>query len=500
MTDSRRGDLSRGLFLAASASTGVLGSMQLVAADESTPAQAPSAAVPPIDPARAIAAFATGFDAGSLSPLAVQRANLAFIDSLGVMLAGSRSEPAHIMTEMVREEDAAPRTTIAGRSLKSSAQLAALANGVALHALDYDVTTTAGQPTAALFPALLAIAEGHHSTPAEVFAAYIIGFEVALRLLRACPSFTSKTGWHSTGTIGTIAAAVACAKLLKAKPEAIVEAIGISSSLAAGLAVNFGTMTKPLHAGSAARNGVMAAVLATRGFTGSAVALGGANGYYVDFFRDLDWSFAPFGDLGHRYDLVEIGFKVKPYACGGLAHTAIDAALAVRSMLGGHIDQIAEVRVGVTNQAAKYVSTSYPSTIERAKFSVPYVIATSFVNGTPRLSTFTDAAVADPRVKAFAAKISAAPDPEFATSVDPNPARIVAVLNDGKRVESLIKNPIGSTQVPMSKEQIEAKFLDCAVPTLDLVTARHTFATWQSLSTQASFASLWPVLHRPDAG
>jgi 2-methylcitrate dehydratase PrpD len=489
MTDARRADLSRGLFLAASASTGVLGSMQLVAADETSPTQAPSAAVPVIDPARAVAAFATGFDAASLPPLAVQRTNLAFIDSLGVMLAGSRSEPAHIMTEMVREEGAASHMTIAGRSLKSSAQLAALANGVALHALDYDVTTTAGQPTAALFPALLAVAEGHHSTPAEVFAAYIIGFEVALRLLRACPSFTAKTGWHSTGTIGTIAAAVACAKLLKAKPEAIVEAIGISSSLAAGLSVNFGTMTKPLHAGSAARNGVMAAVLAMRGFTGSAVALGGANGYYVDFFRDLDWSFAPFGDLGHRYDLVEIG---------GLAHTAIDAALAVRSMLGDRIDQIAEVHVGVTNQAAKYVSTSYPNTIERAKFSVPYVIATSFVNGSPRLGTFTDKAVADPRVKAFAAKISAAPDPEFATSMDPNPARIVAVLNDGKRVESLIKYPIGSTQVPMSKEQIEAKFLDCAVPTLDLATARRMFAQWQSLHTQTTFATLWPLLHRPE--
>jgi 2-methylcitrate dehydratase PrpD len=487
------------MFLAAGATTGVLGSAQRVAADETSPAPAPAPNVPAIDSARAIAAYVTGFDAGSLPPQAVQRANLAFIDSLGVMLAGSRTEPAHIVVEMVREERAQPVTTIAGRSLKSSPQLAALANGVALHALDYDVTTTAGQPTAALVPALLAIAEGRHSTPAEVFAAYTIGFEVAMRLLRACPDF-AKTGWHSTGTVGTIAAAVACAKLLNASPAAIVTAVGISASLASSLAVNFGTMTKPLHAGQAARNGVMAAVLATRGFTASTIALEGRNGYFVDFCRGLQWSLAPFEDLGHRSDLAEIGFKVKRYACGGLGHTAIDAALAVRAMLDGDIDQISEVRVGVTKQAANYVATTYPSTIEGAKFSVPYVIATSFVRGTPHLATFTDAAIADPRVKAFAAKISVALDPAFAESVDPNPARVVAILADGKHVESFITYALGSQQLPMSKEQIEAKFLDCAVPTLDPATARHTFATWQSLNTQTSFAALWPLLHRPDAG
>ncbi len=478
--------VTRGLFLAASASAGVLGSMQVVAAEEPTPASA-------------IATFVAGFDAGALPPAAVQRANLAFIDSLGVMLAGSRSEPAHIVAEMVREEGAAPTTTIAGRALKSSPQLAALANGVALHALDYDVTTTAGQPTAALVPALLAVAEGRHSTPAQLFAAYNIGFEVAMRLLRACPAF-AQTGWHSTGTVGTIAATVACAKLLNAPPAAIVNAVGISTSLAGSLSANFGTMTKPLHAGQAARNGVMAARLATRGFTASATALEGNNGYFVDFCRDLQWSPAPFADLGRRSDLAEIGFKVKPYACGGLGHTAIDAALAVRAMLDGRIDAVSEVHVGVTKQAAKYVATTYPSTIEGSKFSVPYVIATSFVHGAPRLSTFSAAGIADPKVKAFAAKISVAPDPEFGDSIDPNPARVVAVLADGKRVESLITYPIGSQQTPMSAAQIEAKFVDCAVPTLDEGTARRMFATWQTLSAQTSFAGLWPLLHRADAG
>ena len=481
--------MDRGLFLAASASAGVLGSMKLVAAaDETTPA-------PAVDPATAIASYVTGFDARTLPALAVQRANLAFIDSLGVMLAGSRSEPAHLIAAMVREERAAPVTTVAGHALRTSPQLAALANGVALHALDYDVTTTAGQPTAALVPALLAVAEGHHATPAEVFAAYNIGFDVALRLLRACPDYATKTGWHATGTVGTVAAAVACAKLLRASPAAIVTAIGISSSLASGLSVNFGTMTKPLHAGQAARNAVMAATLATRGFTASPVALGGGNGYFVDFCRDLEWSTAPFADLGTRSELAETGFKVKPYACGGLGHTAIDAALAVRAQLSGHIDEIAEVHVGVTKYAAKFVKTTYPTDIESSKFSVPYVVATSFVHGTPRLSTFSAAGVADAKVKAFATKIAVAPDPEYGDSVDPNAARVVAVLAGGRRVESLVKYPIGSPQTPMSNAQIEAKFLDCAVPTLDLATARATFAAWHSLSTQPSFAALWPVLH-----
>ena len=120
------------------------------------------------------------------------------------------------------------------------------------------------------------------------------------------------------------------------------------------------------------------------------------------------------------------------------------------------------------------------------------------MRGTPRLSTFSDAAIADPRVKTFAAKISVAADPEYGDSIDPNAARVAVVLTDGKRLESLIKYPIGSQQNPMSKEQIEAKFLDCAVPTLDLAMAKHMFATWQSLNTQSSFATLWPLLHNPD--
>ena len=159
---------------------------------------------------------------------------------------------------------------VIGQSLRASPQLAALANGVANHAMDYDFSLLNGQSAAPVIPALLPLAELTNATPADVLGAFIIGCEVATRLLRSSPRMINDGGWHSTGVIGVIAATAACAKLLKLPVDKTAESLGIAASLASGLPVNYGTMTKPLHAGNAARNAVMAATLAGRGFTSHA--------------------------------------------------------------------------------------------------------------------------------------------------------------------------------------------------------------------------------------
>src|SRR5262249_15703525 len=205
-------------------------------------------------------------------------------------------------------------------------------------------------------------------TPCEMLAAFIVAAEVAARLFRAAPQGWRNTSWHGTGTIGTTAAAIASARLMKLPAEKIPDVVGITASMAGGLNVNFGTMTKPLHSGRAAQQGVLAAMLGARGFTASQSALEGPGGYFERFVQK--WTLEPFADLGSRYDLAEMGYRLKAYPSGGLGHTAIDVALELRELVP--LDDIARIDVAITNFAARRLTDKYPQTEESAKFSGPY--------------------------------------------------------------------------------------------------------------------------------
>src|SRR5215469_7196100 len=252
-----------------------------------------------------VAEFVVGFDASTLPPLGAERVRLAFIDTLAVMLAGSREEGSEIVCEMVQQEGAAPKVSVVGQSFKTSPQLAALANGVAAHIMDYDMSSLLGQPTSPIIPALLPLAESAGAMPAEVTAAFIVGFEVCLKLARAAPEQSSVGGWHAVSSIGTMGAAMACARLLKVPRERIADVLGIAASLSGGLSANFGTMTKPLHSGTSARNAVLATMLGRNGFTANAAALERPAGYFHAFDRGIKVSFEPIAELGRSYDLVE---------------------------------------------------------------------------------------------------------------------------------------------------------------------------------------------------
>ena len=244
-----------------------------------------------------IADFVTGFELKQAPPLAIERTRTAFVDTVGVTLAGSTEKVAAIVRDMVKAEGAGPQASVIGSALRTSPQLAALANGVASHALDFDFTYTQGQLMAPVIPALLPLAEQTGATPSEVLAAFIVGFEVCSRLSRANPTHNG-AGWHGTSTIGAISAAMACGRLLKVPAAAIPDVIGIAVSMASGVNANYGTMTKPLHAGHAARNGMAAAMLGKAGLSANANALEGRGGFFATFARGIPWSAAPFDDLG----------------------------------------------------------------------------------------------------------------------------------------------------------------------------------------------------------
>jgi 2-methylcitrate dehydratase PrpD len=444
--------------------------------------------------AQVLAEFIASFDLKTVPPEVIERARLAFIDTVGVMLAGSRQEVSRIVCEMVRLEGTAPSASVVGQSLRASPQLAALANGVAAHAMDYDFTYISGQSISAVIPAILPIAETAGATPSECMAAFIVGSEVAARLVRSCFTLSSVGGWHTTGVVGTTAAAAAAARLLKLPVERISDVIGITVSMASGVSANFGTMTKPLHSGQAARNGIMAALLGARGFTGHPLALEAHSGFFNTFGRGLGPSYEPFDDLGRRYDLVSIGYRPKAYPCGGLTHSSIEAALKLRETLGNRVSDITGIHAFVTRNAGQRAGTQYPRSVENAKFSVAYLIAYSLLHGAPKIPAFTEEALQDERVKALARTVTASVDPELGPGTDDSPARVRITLSNGQTIEQRIDYPTGSTRNPMSQAQIEAKFLDSAAQAVSLDVAKKILAALSALPGRPSFDDFWPLI------
>ena len=442
-----------------------------------------------------IAEFVTEFDLATVPPSAIERARFAFVDTIAVMLAGSREEGSTIVCQMVQQEGAAPRVSVVGQSFRTSPQLAALANGVAAHIMDFDFSSVLGQPTSPVIPALLPLAESTGAAPADVTAAFIVGYEVCQKLARTAPEHTLTGGWHAVSTIGTIGAAMACARLLKVPRERIADVLGIAASLSGGIAANFGTMTKPLHSGSSARNGILAASLGGSGFTASATALEHpASGYFHAFDRGVKVSLAPIGELGGRYDIVERGFRPKRYPCGGLGHAAIDALLELRDGIG--IADIAAIKTGITRYAASRIGSAYPTSIESAKFSMPYVAAYTALYGPPMLKAFTEEAIRDEAVKALARKVSLAIDPEFADVIDESPSRVTVTLRDGRSVEKVRYYASGTPQAPFTGAQVEEKFFSCAERAVDRAAAAKIFAFLNRIEQQRSFTEFWGLVRR----
>jgi len=442
-----------------------------------------------------LAEFVVAFDVRRVPADVIELARLAFIDSIGVAVAGSHEKVAHIAADIVRMEGATQQCTVIGQSLRTSPQLAAFANGVSAHSMDYDFTYMSGQSVAPVFPALLAIAESTGATPLDVIGAFIIGCEVSARIGRSVPELGNNGGWHITGIVGGICAAAACAKLLKLPVEQVAHAIGASVSMSAGIAVNYGTMTKPLHCGNAARNGVLAALLASKGFTSHVAAFEGDNGFFASFGRAMPSNYEPFKDLGSRWDLKEIGYSIKYYPCGGRGHTAIEAALILRDK--ARVEDIANIHCWMSPSSAKRVNTKYPGDVEAAKFSAAYVLAYSLIHGIPKINAFTTEALQDARVKALAGLVTASADPNLSDAVGENPTRVKITLKNGQSFEQQSDYATGSKQVPMTPAQVEGKFMDCAAQTINVDAAKKLFTIVSTMPDRPTFGEFWSLVRKP---
>src|ERR1044071_4449618 len=297
-----------------------------------------------------LAKFVTQLSYQSIPPNAIETAKMAIRDCHGVALAGSKEEDARIAAEFARQEAARGETGVIGQGFKTSALNAALANGTAAHALDYDHSfTVMGQPTAPVAPATFALGEALGANGRKILEAYVAGFEVTAKLVHSL-SESSHDGWHAPSTLGCFGAAAACSKLLGLDATKTQMALGITASMASGIVANFGTMTKPLHVGLGARNGVLAAKLARGGYTANAKAIEGGFGFFPVLHQDAPINERAIEELGQFYALVTDGLRIKPYPCGGLTHQVIDSALEFRAKHGVTAEMIDRIDVAVVKQ------------------------------------------------------------------------------------------------------------------------------------------------------
>ena len=447
----------------------------------------------PVSSIPALAAFVT---AASPPREARLRAATAILDTVGVALAGA-AEPASRAAQAVVAADGGDACTVLGTSLRSSVSGAALANGTAAHALDYDdmCFVSLAHPSAPLVSALLAAGELIGAPGSRLIDCYIIGFEVEARLGRLMNPRHYQRGWHCTSTLGAIGAAAACSRLFALDAPAAGHALAIAASEASGLKENFGTMVKPLHAGLAARDGVLAALLARSGMTASELALDGPQG----FLRAMDSERGDLGreasDLGVRWEIVDTGITVKLYpSCAG-THPSLDAILSLRQRERITPDEVDRIEIDVDRIVPTILIYDRPATGLEGKFSMPFCAAAAIVFGHVGVETFEPDCLSDPRVASLMTRVRMTVDPALGVDAPSlTQARVRVHLRDGRTLTGVANGARGYPENPASDTELDMKFLSCAARTIPEPEARNALAILRGIDQLRDVRELMETL------
>jgi 2-methylcitrate dehydratase PrpD len=407
------------------------------------------------------------------------------LDWLAVTLAGSREELSRILTRQAIEDGGRPAATLIGTNARVPAQSAALVNGAASHALDYDDVNLAmnGHPTVPVVAALLALAEERGASGADFIAAFVTGYETECRIGALVLPDHYGRGFHATGTIGSFGAAAACAHLLGLDAERTATALGVAATQAAGLKSMFGTMCKPLHAGKAAQNGLFAALLAARGFTSRSDALECAQGFAAtqssDFHPERALADPPAG-----YHLR--GNLFKYHAACYLTHAPIECARKLRHEHGAEVRAVREAVLKVDAGANKVCNIPAPTTGLEAKFSLRLTTAMALAGlDTARLDSYSEATAGDPALAALRDKVKV----EFQSNWPHTQAELKLAFADGRVIEAKHDSGVPERDLDAQGRRLEAKFRSLAEPVFG-ARAHALAAVVASLETHASVREL----------
>lgn len=400
-----------------------------------------------------LANWLAGFSAADMTPAARQWAKHALLDWFGVTLAGAREPLVDILAAEYCEGHAGP-TSVIGRGVQTSLESAVLINGAASHALDYDDVNKrlGGHPTVPVAPVALALGELLGSNGEDVLLGIVAGTEVECLIGQMAGRGHYEAGFHATGTIGTFGAVAAAAKMMGLDAQAIGHAIGIAASQAAGLKSNFGTMTKPLHAGKAAVNGLMAARLAARGFTANDTIIECPQGLADVMMPGFEAGATEPNPTGY-YAIEQTLFKY--HAACYLTHASIEAINDLRAKHGIALEDLARMTLRVPAGHFTVCNIPAPKSGLEVKFSIRHCAAMALDGvDTSALETYSDAIAVDARLSEAREKIVVVAD----DSVERMAARVTIELRDGKTLEAEHDAGIHASDVEMQWEKLTAKF------------------------------------------
>jgi 2-methylcitrate dehydratase PrpD len=440
---------------------------------------------------------------------AIRAAQNAFVDTLGVAISGAVEPVTRKVFATVKPWGEGPCTAI-GVDERLAAPWAALVSGTAAHALDFDdnFDPAKAHASAVLVPAILALAEQENASGRACLDAYIVGLQIMGRVGQGVNPAHRNRGWHATGTVGAIGAAAACARLLRLPEREAAYALSIATSMAGGFMSQFGTSVKPIHAGLAAKAGVMAASLAREGTDAGLHALDGPMGMnrlmvgpdleelratltHIEHGQTLRFETA---SVGEPLLILSSGLKVKRFPNCGSAHRAMDGLLALIEEHGFGADDIVEVRVSAPASHLANLMYRDPQNPAQAKFSLEYALAAIALRGRCALADFDEEAVMAPDVRAFYPRVVRVPvdkgEGEF-------PTQVKVTLKNGTTHRIDVEMPVGSLAAPLSERQYGVKFDECAerfIPPGELAELKGEL---RNLPDLPSIASVMDRLARP---
>jgi 2-methylcitrate dehydratase PrpD len=421
---------------------------------------------------------------GDLSPAAMNEARRGVLDWIGCALAGSTHPTIAKLLAVLEEAGGRPQARVIGHSLRLGLLDAPLANGQMGHVLDFDDTHMGGVVLHASSPvlaALFALAERAPVSGADLMLAYAVGFEAGVRSGRAAPGH-HEGGWHLTGTLGSIAAGVAAGKLIGLDGQRLTYAMGIAATQAGGMQQNRGTSCKSFHAGKAAANGVLAALLAERGFDSTQEIIEGRKGF-SRIYSDVAAIDQLTDGLGAAWVIETNGHK--PYACGVVLHPLIDAMIALRNRDRIAPETVSEIKLRVHPFVLSITDVVEPSSGLQSKFSTVHSAAIALVDGAAGIAQYSDTRAKDPVVAALRRKVTAVADETLGKD-----EAHASVITAGGRHDIHIAHASGTAANPMSNAAIEAKFLANAAPVISADRAARAAAYVWALERQANIGDL----------